>query len=138
MTDLTNIGVKVEVHRSEDGTPNPMDGSENCFFLNGDTALRHKRQLQSRQAQQIIGTPREKISSFNVHQFYKQAENQLEALETVSVESDFIPNFDESMPRLELSRSINSDEYSFTEHMDNTCPDLGKPYTTTCFEKVDS
>ena len=122
MTDLTNIGVKVEVDHSEDGTPNPMDGSENCFFLNGDTALRHERHLQSGEAQQIIGTPtcREKISAFNVHYFYKQAENQLQSLETVSVESDFIPNSDESMPRLELSRSIISDEYSFTEHMDNS------------------
>ena len=95
MTDLTNIGAKVEVHRSEDGTTNPMDGSENCF-LNGDTALRHERQLQSGEAQQIIGTTREKISAFNVHYFHKQAENQLQPLETVSVESDFIPNSDDN------------------------------------------
>ena len=36
MTDLTNIRVKVEVHRSEDGIQDPKDDLENCFPI-GDT-----------------------------------------------------------------------------------------------------
>ena len=78
------------------------------------------------------------MSEIKVHNFYKQAGNQLQALETESVESDSISNTDESMPSLELSTSIDSDQYSFIHYVDDTCPDLGKQCAATCIEKVDS